>query len=135
MTKSIARATALLTYMTMMSLMISVARAAARPAPVTEAQNGKTIVIAKYAPLIIALESNPSTGYSWRVSKNDSAIVKLIEQSAFPPMMRMPGAPSHEMFKFKAIATGSDSIELEYLRPWEKGVAPVKKFSIEVTVK
>jgi inhibitor of cysteine peptidase len=135
MTKSIGRATALLTCAMMMLLAISTASAAARPSIVTEAQNSKTIVIAQNAPLIISLESNLSTGYSWRVSKNDPAIVKFVEQSAFPPMVRMPGAPGHEMFKFKAIATGSDSIELEYVRPWEKGVAPVKKFAIAVTVK
>jgi inhibitor of cysteine peptidase len=139
MTKAIARAAALLTYLTMMSLTMPLlfpgASAAARPPIVTDAQNGKTIVIARDAPLVIALESNPSTGYSWRLSNNDGAIVKFIDQSTFPPMVAMPGAAGHQMFKFKAIAAGSDSIELEYLRPWEKGVAPAKKFRIEVTVK
>ena len=135
MTKSTARAIALLTCVTMIAASVSIATAAARTPTVTEAQNGKTVVVAIGAPLVIALESNPSTGYSWRVSKNDAAVVKFLDQSAFPPARPVPGAPGRELFKFKAMAPGTDSIELEYLRPWEKGVAPAKRFSISVTVK
>lgn len=135
MTKSIVRAIALLTCVTMMAASVSIAIAAAGPPIVTETQNGKTVVVAAGAPLVIALESNPSTGYSWRLSKNDAAVVKFLDQSAFPPARPVPGAPGRQLFKFKAIAPGTDSIELEYLRPWEKGVAPAKRFSISVTVK
>ena len=135
MTKFIARAIALLTCVTMMVASVSSVTAAARTPIVTEAQNGKTVVVAIGAPLVIALESNPSTGYSWRVSKNDAAVVKFLDQSAFPPARPVPGTLGRELFKFKAIAPGTDSIELEYLRPWEKGVAPAKRFSISVTVK
>jgi inhibitor of cysteine peptidase len=117
-------------------LMVSTSTlAAAPPIIATETENGKTVAINQNALLIISLESNLSTGYSWRVSKNDNSILKFVDQTTFPPKTPMPGAPGHQMFKFKAIATGSDAIELEYLRPWEKGVAPAKTFSVIVTVK
>ena len=47
----------------------------------------------------------------------------------------MPGAPGHQSFKFNAISTGNDTIDLEYRRPWEKGVAPAKTFGLIVSVK
>ena len=54
---------------------------AARSVAVTEAQNGKTVVVEKGASLVITLESNPSTGYGWQVGKNDDAILKILGRS------------------------------------------------------
>jgi len=135
MTKAIGRATTALICAVIIGLSFSTSTIAAGPAIVTEAQNGKTIAIDQGNPLVVSLESNPSTGYSWQVGKNDNSILKFVDQSAFPPTVHMPGAPGHQMFKFKAIAAGTDSLELEYIRPWEKGVAPAKRFNVRVTVK
>jgi inhibitor of cysteine peptidase len=107
----------------------------AGPMIVTETQNGKSVALEQDGILVISVESNLSTGYGWRVGKNDAAILKFVDQSAFPPRVAMPGAPGRQMFKFRALASGKDSLELEYVRPWEKGVPPAKKFSISVTVK
>jgi inhibitor of cysteine peptidase len=136
MTKHLVRAVPRLICAALMALVVSTSTAAAEPLILTGAHNGKTIVLDKGASLIIWLESNPSTGYVWQVGKNDNAILKLVGQPEFRPAThQMPGAPGHQRFKFGAIATGSDSIELEYLRPWEKGVAPAKTFGVIVMVK
>ena len=119
----------------MFVLSLSSLSLAAGPTIVTEKQNGKSIAIDKDSLLVISLEANPSTGYGWRVGTNDAAILKFLEQSAFPPKVAMPGAPGRQMLKFKALASGTDRIELEYLRPWEKDTPPAKRFSISVTVK
>ena len=102
----------------------------------TEVANGKTIAVGKGDSLIISLESNPSTGYVWQVGKNDNAILRLVGQPAFRPSTdRMLGASGRQLFKFEAISTGSNALELGYVRPWEKGVAPAKTFGIIATVK
>jgi len=129
--------TALAALLLMTAMLVPTpAIAAAESVTVTEAQNGKTSTIEKGAPLVITLESNPSTGYGWQVAKNDGAILKQFGAPTFRPAAHeMPGAPGHQSFRFVAISTGSDTIVLEYRRPWEKGVAPAKTFSIIVAVK
>ena len=109
--------------------------AAGRIVTITGDTRGKTIELSVGDTLIISLESNPGTGYSWQVAKNDAAILKYVDQSEFPPTRPMPGAPNHHLFKFKAIGAGNDSFELEFLRPLEKGVAPAKTFSVTIAVK
>ena len=117
------------------TLIVSTSAFAVSAVTLTEAQNGKTVVVDQGASLIISLESNPGTGYKWQIGKNDNAILKFVDQSALPPKTPMPGARGRQMFKFKAIASGNDAFELEYVRPWEKGVAPAKRFGVIVTVK
>lgn len=120
----------------LMVLVVSTSTMAAEPVTLTEAQNGKNITIDKGASLVISLGSSPSTGYGWQIDKNDNAILKLVGKPTFhPPAHPMPGAPGRQRFNFEAIAAGSDSIELRYLRPWEKDIAPAKRFSVIITVK
>ncbi len=117
------------------ALAVSTSAKSAAPVLATEAQNGKTVAIAKGASLVISLQSNPSTGYSWQVGKNDNAILKLVGKPEFqPPAHQMPGTPGRQLFTFEAIAPGHDAVELGYFRPWEKDVAPAKTFSIVVSV-
>ena len=133
MTKSIARMLPLLMFAALLGSDVSVS---ATEVIATEVSNGKTIAVAKGDSLVISLESNPSTGYVWQIGKNENAVLKLAGAPAFEPgAKQMPGAPGHQLFKFEAIASGSDAIELGYVRPWEKDLAPARKFSIVVTVK
>lgn len=136
MTDYVVRAVAVMICGAMFALVVSTSTSATEPMIATEAQNGKTIVIDKGDSLVISLESNPSTGYRWQVGKNDDAILKLIGEPAFHPgAHHLIGEPGHLIFKFKAISTGSDAIELGYVRPWEKDAAPAKSFGVIVTVK
>ena len=108
---------------------------AARLVKIADADRGKTIELSPGDTLIISIETNPGTGYSWRVGKNDGAILKYVEQFIFPPKSTVPGAPALQRIKFRALSAGTDSLELEYVRPWEKGVAPAKTYSVTVAVK
>jgi inhibitor of cysteine peptidase len=136
MTKHIVRVVPLLIFATMMAVIVSTSAAAGEPVLMSEADNGKTIIIAKGDSLVIRLKSNPSTGYGWQVGKNNDSILKLIGLPAFHPAEHeIPGAPGRQSFTFVAIAKGSDAIELGYARPWENGVAPVKTFGVIATVK
>ena len=103
---------------------------------VVQADQGRTIKLERGDTLVISLESNPSTGYVWQIDKHESPILKLASPPVFQPATHpMPGAPGHQRFEFTAVWRGSGSIELDYLRPWEKGVVPAKTFTVVVTVK
>ena len=88
----------------------------------------------------IKLASNVTTGYSWRISgnlngkilKKTGSVYIVGEETAEPePLVGRGGA---ETWTFKAIAKGSTKLNLEYVRPWEKGVKPVKSQTFSVTV-
>lgn len=83
----------------------------------------------------ITLPSNVTTGYSWRQGNKPSAsVAKFLDSKYNNPSEQIPGKGGSETWTFQAVGKGTTSIVLEYARPWEKGVAPVKKQSFSVTV-
>lgn len=128
-------------------LTLAVAAAASDEAP----QPAETISIAITAPatsdkaipiavnegceFAITLEANHTTGYQWRLeNKPDEKIVKSVGNVYNEQHSRLMGAGGTETWTFKAAGKGSTQIVLEYIRPWEKGVAPIKTQTFTVTV-
>ncbi len=83
----------------------------------------------------IILDSNPTTGYSWEFSSPpDEQIIELIDSSFQPPRTRLKGAGGKQLWIFRAAASGQTTISLKYIRPWEKGIPPVRTASFAVVV-
>lgn len=84
---------------------------------------------------VISLDSNPSTGYSWQISKPiSSTILKQInkEYKASEPVK--PGSGGKELWTFKALAKGKTIIAFDYTRPWEKNVPSLKEKTFNLVV-
>ena len=83
----------------------------------------------------ISLESNPSTGYTWELSGplNDAVVVSLGSDHQAGEGSAV-GVAGHQLFMFKAVGKGSTTIGLQYVRPWETGVAPAETSDFEVSV-
>jgi inhibitor of cysteine peptidase len=104
----------------------------------SENQNGKSIELKTGEKFQIKLDSNQTTGYSWKFSgKTDQKIISLIssEYKIEKNDKNLVGAGGYETFDFKALSEGQTKIILEYVRPWEKDTAPDKTFTIDVIVK
>ncbi|MBN1972768.1 MAG: protease inhibitor I42 family protein [Sedimentisphaerales bacterium] len=86
---------------------------------------------------VIKLESNRTTGYSWRLAELKSGIVEKVSDVYKPNETagNIVGSGGIEEWTFKAVAKGTVTITLEYARPWEKDIPPVKTASCTVTVK
>lgn len=85
--------------------------------------------------LKINLRSNPTTGYRWQLADElDENVVKLVGSEFKAPDTRVLGAPGEEVWIFKAVGPGRTTIQMKYVRPWEKDVPPAKsaQFNIEV---
>jgi inhibitor of cysteine peptidase len=66
------------------------------------------------------LISNPTTGYSWKWTNREIvSIVDTIDHSYAPDTPILLGSGGKEIWKFKGIKTGIDTIKLEYKRSWE----------------
>ncbi|CAG1003810.1 hypothetical protein BURK1_03068 [Burkholderiales bacterium] len=99
---------------------------------------GRSETVKRGDTLAVHLESNPSTGYRWELTRLAGAAVAQIgipdyqpETAAGVPRI---GAPGHTTFRFRAMQPGTSSIELALRRPWETGVAPAKTVRFEISV-
>ena len=101
---------------------------------VTEADQGKTFTLHTGDSLVIVLDSNPSTGYSWAVKTVDNPVVSLADEGVFEAVSNQLGAPGKTTLTFKTVATGSQALTLLYQRGFEKDAQPLKTFSINVVV-
>ena len=98
----------------------------------TEENNGGLAELGKDQVLIITLESNPSTGYSWEVAEMDEDLLRQVGETEFEQMSPLLGAPEKQILRFKAVDAGQSTLKLVYHRCWEKGVEPANEFSLQV---
>jgi len=94
---------------------------------------GQTVNIGVNQEFIIALGSNPTTGYSWQES-HDQTMLELLEKSYREEAKEgVVGAGGVEYFRFKALKAGQTEITMTYERPWEDGgTGETKVFTVYV---
>src|SRR5262245_307712 len=93
---------------------------------------GDSISVENGGTFVIALEANPTTGYSWEAEPNDN--VEFVSSKQVQGGSNAIGAPGTQQLTFKAVKTGSSTLTLNYLRPFETGVPPVQTEDFDVTV-
>ncbi len=95
--------------------------------------NGSILTIRKGQTLVISLESNPTTGYSWQ-PVFDAQHLEQVGEAEFDPGSDLVGAGGVETFRFKALEPGTTTLTLNYLRPWEADAPPEEVFELAITV-
>ena len=94
-----------------------------------------TIEMTMGQDIVIALESNPMTGYGWQVGgRVDPAIVALISSDYESSPSTALGAGGHQRWIFRAVGRGTTTIRLDYARPWELA-PPVKSTTFTLVVR
>jgi len=100
----------------------------------TEENNGGLAELGEDQVLVISLESNPSTGYSWQVAEIDENVVQQVGETEFEQLSPLLGAPEKQILRFKPVGAGQSTLKLVYRRPWEKDVEPLETYSLQVVV-
>jgi inhibitor of cysteine peptidase len=81
---------------------------------------------------VIALGSNPSTGYGWEASY-DETMLELVEKIYKAEVKSgLVGGGGVEYFRFKALKTGRTAVTLVYKRAWEEEVVDQKVFAVHI---
>ncbi len=104
------------------------------PVSLSASDAGKTIELKRGQTLQVALEGNPTTGYNWILSPTDPNLLEQVGEADYKPDSSLIGSGGVLTLKFKATASGKGVLHLEYKRSWEKGVAPLKSFEINLVV-
>lgn len=100
--------------------------------------DGRSEVVKRGDTIAVHLDSTPSTGYRWELTRlAGSSVVRVgipdyqPETAAGVPRV---GAAGHTTFRFRAVQPGTSSIELAYQRPFEPGAAPARTVRFELSV-
>lgn len=116
-------------------LLLSLFSCSSKNIEIGENDNGKTINCSTGQKIIITLDSNPSTGYSWYISGNSkTSNLELISQDFKQKEAQKLGAGGKQLFTFKAIQKGEATLILEYKREWEKDTPPEKTFEVDFKI-
>ena len=70
---------------------------------------------------VLALKSNPSTGYGWTVTSGRSDLLKVRDLGYRAKKHDMPGSPGFHLWSLKAQRSGEAQVTFRYARPWETG--------------
>ncbi|MBE9483186.1 MAG: protease inhibitor I42 family protein [Chloroflexi bacterium] len=102
----------------------------------TYIDSGQTIDIGVNQEFVIAIGANPTTGYDWEVSL-DETMLELVEKTyklAEEAEHEIVGAGGVDYFRFKALKAGQAEITMVYKRSWEEPTAQdeTKVFTVNI---
>ncbi len=84
----------------------------------------------------IKLSENPSTGYSWKIDRQQSSnldILRIDDGGVARGGGNLIGAPGTHKWSVEALSPGQAIVDFVYQRPWEN--APVRTHRVTVQVK
>ena len=101
--------------------------------------NGQEVTIDAGKILVLILESNPTTGFSWELSEPIGENLLALIESRYEPGADtgtgLVGAGGTEVWTFGTLAAGETTITMEYSRPWDGGEKAAQTFEVSVTIK
>jgi len=87
-------------------------------------------------PLLVSLTATPATGYQWRLAAPfDQTVVRFTSSRHEASTTSGLGAPGAMQLEVTPVGRGAATVALEYVRPWERGVAPARAVRIPVVVR
>ena len=94
--------------------------------------DGSAMEIAIGTIVIISLEGNPSTGFSWTIDSIDQTILKNIQSNFDSASGASIGSNGKFIFRFQCLKKGDGKISLKYWRHWEGDTSVTKRFEVKV---
>jgi inhibitor of cysteine peptidase len=94
------------------------------------------VTIEKEQVVEVALEANPTTGYTWQVELSQQAgSVRRLGEGKYKSSADRIGSGGIMSYRFEGVQRGQAIVVFKYLRTWEKGIAPVKTYNLTITVR
>jgi inhibitor of cysteine peptidase len=93
---------------------------------------GQSIAVDKGDQFVIALASNPTTGYAWKAAANDN--VDQVKSKFVQGDTKLMGAGGTQLITFEATKRGSTTLQVDYARSFEQGTDPADTEAFPVRV-
>jgi inhibitor of cysteine peptidase len=106
-----------------------------RPLRITENDAGSTVKLQQRQILEVALQGNPTTGYTWEVVPGAESVLKQQSEPQFDAESKALGSGGRVTLRFEAVGQGEAALGLIYHRTFEPGVAPLDTFEVKVVVR
>jgi len=97
-----------------------------------ESDNGATVYLRTDEKLLVALEGNPTTGYTWKPTEVPEFLAQ-IEGTEYLAASALVGGGGTFFFRYEAREPGTGPLSFAYLRPWEEEAA--ETFTVTVVVR
>jgi len=114
-----------------MSMIAPVAVAARANIPLTGANSGKATTLRRGQSARVELQTNASTGYTWKVDADRGISVTLVTTVATRP--GLVGAPSVATYRVIGTRRGTYRIVFRYMRPWEGKAVRTLTYLVRIT--
>jgi inhibitor of cysteine peptidase len=106
----------------------------AREVTVSNADDGRTVEIDQGDTIVVDLEENISTGYSWMLEDLPESVMQVVDDSRIAASGARLGAPGRRRITIAASGPGEATIKASLRRPWERG-RPAQTYTIRVVVR
>lgn len=97
-----------------------------------ETDNNETVTLPVGSEIVISLDENPTTGYSWNVTSSRGLL--LVNDTFIPPKTELVGAGGVHEWQYLAAEKGSADFSAIYQRPWENVTGTEDTFSMAFTI-
>lgn len=104
------------------------------PVVLTRDDNGSTYQMDLNEEIVVALDSNATTGYSWAIDKLDESVVASLGSTYITPNNGAVGQGGTEEWSFKGLKSGTTILTLKYWRPREGDASVAERFEITIEV-
>ena len=102
---------------------------------ITKADQDRTVNVVKGGQVTVKLVWSPGTGYDWILTRNDPSMLQQDGEARTEPAKEpMPGAAETRVFLFKALKSGSTSLEFQSRQPFEKEARSADVFRVQVVI-
>ncbi|MFN8485156.1 MAG: protease inhibitor I42 family protein [Anaerolineae bacterium] len=112
-------------------------RGAENPVQITSADNGKTVNLRLDQQAVVALDGNPTTGYTWEAAPPSSDSVTAVGEPQYKTDANAggkAGVGGTYTFTYQGAAVGAAKLSFAYRRPWERDTPPAQTFDVTLNV-
>lgn len=119
---------------------LGLASCAVVPAPldIDATADGSRILLAPGQSLQVTLDTNPASGYRWKLERGAASVLEPVGQPLYTPVSPsapLVGAGGTMQFEFRAAAAGRDTLEIAYRRIAKPDADPARSVRVEVEVR
>ena len=107
------------------------------PGVLTMNDNGRSFDVRQGEVIVVKLDSNHSSGFSWALGEDLGAVVRQDGKATYARNTSKTGkilSGGNETWRFRAVGPGRETVKMEYRRSWERNF-PDRTFRFNLTVR